>query len=112
VSWDDFLLFTLKHFEHLVALLLFVLASICISARLAFDHSTNQVDMIPEFRSILTLPISLMATLLAVMVYRRKRWPLSNTFLMILFLVNGNYTSFEARLIDLVNTVFKQIPDL
>ena len=37
-----------------------------------YDHSTQKVIIIPEFPSFLILPLFMMATLLAVIVYRRK----------------------------------------
>jgi hypothetical protein len=39
---------------------------------LAFEHSTHQVDIVPEFQSFIILPLFMIATLLAVIVYERK----------------------------------------
>ena len=38
----------------------------------AYEHTTHKVDIIPEFPSFLILPISMLATLLAAVLYRRK----------------------------------------
>ena len=38
----------------------------------AYEHSTHKIDIIPEFSSFLILPLFMMATLLAVIVYKRK----------------------------------------
>jgi hypothetical protein len=37
-----------------------------------YTHSTQEVIIIPEFPSFLTLPLSTIATLLAVIIYRKK----------------------------------------
>lgn len=39
---------------------------------LAYEHSTHKITIIPEFPSILVLPLFIIATLLAAIVYRRK----------------------------------------
>lgn len=39
---------------------------------LAFEHSTHQVDIIPEFPLFIILPVFIMATLLVVTFYKRK----------------------------------------
>jgi len=38
----------------------------------AYEHSTHEIDIIPEFPSFLILPLFMIATLLTVIVYRRK----------------------------------------
>jgi len=38
----------------------------------AYEHSTHEINIIPEFPSFLILPLFMIATLLAVIVYRRK----------------------------------------
>jgi len=38
----------------------------------AYEHSTHKIDIIPEFPSFLILPLFMIATLLAVIVYKRK----------------------------------------
>ena len=38
-----------------------------------YNHSTEQVIIVPEFLSILILPLFMIATLLAVILYRRKQ---------------------------------------
>ena len=38
----------------------------------AYEHSTHEIDIIPEFSSLLVLSLFMMATLLAVIVYKRK----------------------------------------
>lgn len=38
----------------------------------SYPHSTHEIDIIPEFPSFLILPVFMIATLLAVIVYRRK----------------------------------------
>jgi len=38
----------------------------------SYNHSTQEVIVIPEFPSFLILPLFMIATLLAVLVYRRK----------------------------------------
>jgi len=38
----------------------------------SYNHSTQEIIIIPEFPSFLTLPLFMIATLLAVIVYRRK----------------------------------------
>jgi len=39
----------------------------------AYEHSIREIDIIPEFPSLIILPLFTIATLLAVTVYRRKR---------------------------------------
>jgi len=41
----------------------------------AYQHSTHKVDIIPEFPSLVILTLFMTATLLAVIVYRRKQLP-------------------------------------
>lgn len=41
----------------------------------SYPHSTHEIDIIPEFPSLLILPLLLQATLLAVMAYRKKSKP-------------------------------------
>jgi len=38
----------------------------------AYEHSTHEIDIVPEFPSFLILPLFMIATLLAVIVYKRK----------------------------------------
>jgi len=38
----------------------------------AYEHSTHKIDIIPEFPSFLILPLLMIATLLAAIIYRRK----------------------------------------
>jgi len=38
----------------------------------AYEHSTHEIDIIPEFPSFLILPLFMITTLLAVIIYRRK----------------------------------------
>jgi len=38
-----------------------------------YDHSTKEVTIIPEFSSFIILPLLMLATLLAVLVYRREK---------------------------------------
>jgi parallel beta-helix repeat protein len=40
-----------------------------------YSHSTEQIIIVPEFPSFLILPLFMMATLLAVMVYKKKAMP-------------------------------------
>jgi len=37
-----------------------------------YTHSTEQITIIPEFPSFLNLPLFMMATLLAIIIYRKK----------------------------------------
>jgi parallel beta-helix repeat protein len=41
----------------------------------AYEHSTHKIDIIPEFQSFLILPLFMIATLLAVIIYKRKHQP-------------------------------------
>jgi hypothetical protein len=38
-----------------------------------YQHSTHEVEIMPEFPSFLVLPLFMIATLLAVLLYKRKR---------------------------------------
>jgi hypothetical protein len=40
----------------------------------AYEHSIHKIDMVPEFPLFLILPLFMIATLLAVMVYKRKHY--------------------------------------